>query len=714
MRKGLKTKFIGGAVLSAVLAFGTACSPLADTLKQKKPEHPSAELTDEKTVTVSSIRWMLSEKDNDSAIRAFDRLIKNPKFKPEMLNDEFIQKFVEVTGLVREVDFLWMDYLNLLENSKFMPEDILDLTKLVIEKPEAKKIHFALDSLIRIQKNPNFNSGMLDFIKLLIEKSEKANPTLYAFDEYLRNPNFKPEVLTEDFAEKLAEIVNIIVEKNDGEEIVFASSDIDYLGEILENPDFRPEVLDVVHLYVEKINDKNMLRILTDSLDNSNFEFGDESAERLAEIMNTIVNKNKILPELIKSNPEILDFVWHLAGEMDKKVGLDKIPQVSLLLDWILNKSDPSEICTMEFAENFTEAVIALIEKSDEIEYDTLGLLDAWTINPNFELKTLNGAFAQTLIDSIDLLVEIDELVEIEDTKNALSGLRSLLLNPNFKLEVLKILDEISIEYVMEETDSNSVSVLNGLLDNPDFSVGMYDKMDEVVQPGLSAEVRLNFAYAFSTIGKEKTMVLYEKCGIEYFGRYSKEMLEEAYDSLVPEYKKNRPLLVVVFNKNDWNGAFYASGLELDELKKYYKVMLFETDSEKKFYKILKKTAKDYNKIDTLVVGGHGEPGTINLGYYEWYDYSEKKVLDLTDKKELKKLKKYLADSPTMIIQGCSTGGGEKSIGELLSKVWNAKVWAPDQDAGLKSYNLDEEGKIESVTYSKDATKKFESGQLNK
>jgi len=631
MPRGLKTRVIGGAVLSAVLAFGTACSPLADTLRQKKAEHPSAELTDDKPATVNSIRWMLSEKDNDSAIHAFNRLIKNPNFKPEMLDDEFIQKFVEVTDLVRGVDFLWMDYLNLLENSKFMPEDILDLAKLIIEKPEAKKIQFAFDSLIRIQKNPNFNPGMLDFIKLLIEKSEKANPPMYAFDEYLRNPNFKPEVLTEDFAEKLAGIVNNIVEKNYGEEIVFAFSDISYLGDILKNPDFRPEVLDIVHLYVEKTNEKGMLWILTDSLDKSNFEFSDESVERLAEIMNTVVNKNKILPELIKSNPGIIDFVWHLVSEMDKKVGLDKIDQVSLILNQILDGSDLSEIYTMEFAENFAEAVITLIEKSDEIGDDALKLLVWWIDNPNFEPGTLNGAFAQKLIYSIDILIDnYDE--------DALSGFESLLHNPNFKLEMLGILDEIGMEYLMDETNSNSVSVLNSLLANPDFTIETYNKMDEVVQSGLSAEVRLNFAYAFSTIGKEKTMVLYEKCGIEYFGRYSKEMLEEAYSSLVPEYKKDRPLLAVVYNKNDWNGSFYASGLELDGLREYYKVMLFETDSEKKFSKIMKKTAEDYKPIHLLVLGGHGGSDSIQLGRSN----NEKEKLDLTDKKELKKLKRDL------------------------------------------------------------------------
>ena len=69
---------MGRAVLSAVLAFGTACSPLADTLRQKKAEHPSAELTDEKTVTADSIRWMLSKK---AARDNFDRLIENPNLK---------------------------------------------------------------------------------------------------------------------------------------------------------------------------------------------------------------------------------------------------------------------------------------------------------------------------------------------------------------------------------------------------------------------------------------------------------------------------------------------------------------------------------------------------------------------------------------------------------------------------------------------------------
>lgn len=765
MPRRSKTKIIGGVVLSAVLTFGTACSPLADTLRQKKAEYPSAELTEEKPITASSIRWMLLQKDNVS-VKPFDRLIENPNlkpellpkvkliiekadenaghvldaldsllnnpsFKPEMLTDEFIQKFIEVTNLVWEGGCLVMDYSNLLENSRFTPEDTLDITKLIIKKTEKYgeyhvfQANHVFQFLNSIQKNPNFNPGMrVDFIKLLIEKSENTKPVLDALKVYLEYPHFKERFLTEDFAEELVETVELIIEKNGGVDAAF--NDLNNLKEILANPNFSS--LGMVYFYVEKINDKKMLWILKGSLDKSGFEMSEEYAEKLVKILNYIIdntdenNRKDALSSFYSiqnhSNfiPEMLDVVEHIIEKIDKTVGLTKIGQVIPILYLISDDSDPSEICTMEFAENFTEAVIALTEKSNEIGCNALGLLDALVRNPNFEPKTLNGELTKDLIGVLDVSLFNAGYVEdgLSDEEKELvsdlifhfeNGLESLLRDPKFIPKALGILERL---VGGSEDQDNAIHNFSSLLSNPDFTTKAYEKMDEV-QLELFVEQKLNFAYAFSTIGKEKTMVLYEKCGIKYFGRYSKEMLEEAYASLVPEYKKDRPLLVVVFNQSDDDGAFYYEREMLDDLRKYYKVMLFEACSDKEFNKIIKKTANQYKKIDTLIIGGHGDEDSIELGLEALKE--ELNYLDLTDKNELKNLKKYFVNNPTVVLISCSTGHGKKSFGKLLSKIWNATVWAPDKPVGLKEFVLTEEGKIDSAIYSDDATKKFENGK---
>ncbi|MBI5051338.1 hypothetical protein HZC08_01125, partial [Candidatus Micrarchaeota archaeon] len=66
----------------------------------------------------------------------------------------------------------------------------------------------------------------------------------------------------------------------------------------------------------------------------------------------------------------------------------------------------------------------------------------------------------------------------------------------------------------------------------------------------------LNFAYGLEVIGREKVLELNYNLGIEYFARYDKEMLLEIGANLDTKRKAGMPLMVVYFNKNDWNGAF--------------------------------------------------------------------------------------------------------------------------------------------------------------
>ena len=143
------------------------------------------------------------------------------------------------------------------------------------------------------------------------------------------------------------------------------------------------------------------------------------------------------------------------------------------------------------------------------------------------------------------------------------------------------------------------------------------------------ASSRLNFAYAISAIGERRAAELHSRLGIDYFMRYSPGMLMAVYDTLNAD-RSDRPLLVIAFNKNDWNGAFYREGLLLDPLLRAYRPLLFETDSEGNYYSRIGEIAGRYGRISTLVVGGHGEAGAIQLG-----DASETGRIDLSDHDEL-------------------------------------------------------------------------------
>ncbi len=207
------------------------------------------------------------------------------------------------------------------------------------------------------------------------------------------------------------------------------------------------------------------------------------------------------------------------------------------------------------------------------------------------------------------------------------------------------------------------------------------------------ASARLNFAYAIAAIGPQKTAALYRSLGIEYFMRYSREMLEMSYDTL-EQARPERPLLVVAFNKNDHNGAFYREGLLLDPLLRAYRPLVFETDSEDGLYSRIGEIAGRFGRISTLVIGGHGEAGAIQLG-----DMSEKGRIDLGDYDELVALRDFFASRPLIILVSCSTGESDRSIGASLSRALDAYLYAPVTPSARTTYNLDGSGYITSVSY---------------
>ncbi len=207
------------------------------------------------------------------------------------------------------------------------------------------------------------------------------------------------------------------------------------------------------------------------------------------------------------------------------------------------------------------------------------------------------------------------------------------------------------------------------------------------------ASSRLNFAYAIAAIGPGRTAALYRSLGIEYFMRYSQRMLEMTYDTL-EQARSDRPLLVVAFNKNDYNGAFYREGLLLDPLLRGYRPIVFETDSEGGIYSRLGELAGRYGRISTLVIGGHGEAGAIQLG-----DTSETGRIDLSDYDELVALRDFFASRPLIILVSCSTGESERSIGASISRALGAVVYAPAIPSSATTYNLDRSGYITGVTY---------------
>ncbi len=363
-----------------------------------------------------------------------------------------------------------------------------------------------------------------------------------------------------------------------------------------------------------------------------------------------------------------------------------------------------------EYFKKFIEIIEILKKRTEHIPKHTpsfegaLHDLNSLLRTPNFKLW---------MLDYIKLFVEKVNMEPPLALPYAMSILNRITAHPDFEPEMLPQLVGILIK-----KKKYDIVAFCSIAENPSFTPKLLKEIDaakEVAHKIMNTfEATLNFAFGFSVIGKDKTLELHKKNGITYFGRYTEEMLEETYASLDPAYKKEVPLLVAIFNKDDWNKAFYDDKNNLDKLRTYYRVMLFEIADADYFYKIIGETGQNYGKIDTLLIAGHGTPTSIEF-YRAIYinpklSYSNGQDLHTEDKKKLSKLKENFVENPTVILIACSTGKNEKSIGAVLSKIWGAEVWAPKEPSSLEEFILSDEGKIEGAVYHDNAAKKFKNG----
>jgi len=215
-----------------------------------------------------------------------------------------------------------------------------------------------------------------------------------------------------------------------------------------------------------------------------------------------------------------------------------------------------------------------------------------------------------------------------------------------------------------------------------------------------------NTIYALATNGEEKTKKLNKELNIEFFGRYPKEILEKVYENLTRAPTTGKPLLLVVFAKEDGNGAFYYAADKMQPLRRFYKLLITETDTKKGFYRSIPDIASRHGKIDTIIIEGHGYPNEIHFG--DNIDENKEKI-HASDKMRFG-LKKYFIKKPTIIMDACSTGKGKYNIARSFSQL-NARVFAPIKPSSLEEYLLDSMGRIQDVKY-RTQRREFDSGRI--
>jgi hypothetical protein len=324
------------------------------------------------------------------------------------------------------------------------------------------------------------------------------------------------------------------------------------------------------------------------------------------------------------------------------------------------NKNDPAIL----------RALIALSKKMGTS--DGVAALLALRDSPNFKPGILaNEAFCREFTQLVGNLSDKNAWGGQESSDHAWAILESAFLDRKFRPDYSGIKELASQFAEMRGRFSPRILKL------------MVKELSEAKGNMHAGEVFDNIKYALATIGEQMAVHLNNRFGIIYFSRYSKGTLEQAYNDLHSTEASNKPVLMIVFNKNDYNGAFYWAGKKLDDIREHFRIALYETKfessgfpSQRSYYSLVKDTWEKYGRIGSTIIAGHGDPDSILLG-----DNDDEGHISKSDRLRLAKLGFCFAPQPTVILISCSTGRGPKAIGAMFRDIWGARVFAPKEDA---------------------------------
>jgi hypothetical protein len=236
-----------------------------------------------------------------------------------------------------------------------------------------------------------------------------------------------------------------------------------------------------------------------------------------------------------------------------------------------------------------------------------------------------------------------------------------------------------------------------------------------------SAEDFLNYGYALEVLGKKKTSALEKKAGIQMFLRYPPWLLDSAYATLQSPHCTNKPLLLLVTSSVDWNGALYNSDWLPKILSEHYRILIAEAGSVGEFCYRINAISSRYGRISALVLHAHGDPEGILLdtkassfehGMLTYTLFSTKEMTSHA-KRRLSKLARCFTDTPTVVLNSCSTGYFhriENPIGAMLSRVWNARLFAPSAPSSVSALVVDSTGLISDVEFYSAVSQEFVGG----
>lgn len=185
---------------------------------------------------------------------------------------------------------------------------------------------------------------------------------------------------------------------------------------------------------------------------------------------------------------------------------------------------------------------------------------------------------------------------------------------------------------------------------------------------------------------------LRDNYGIVNFARYPQDLLLKQYR----EKENNKtPYGVLIYPLTDWNGAFSEGSAItslLPQLGDNFMLRAAEAGGRYSLAKTLRRMYKEHGKITFAIIGGHGNPYSVQFGSPESYNFLS--IQDLWGEGAAK-MEEVFSKDPTIILESCSTGRLTGGIAATLSILYGATVIAPNVDTSIRSINvqMDENGK---------------------
>jgi len=590
--------------------------------------------------------------------KLFDRLYSIPKYKS-----------LRWFGGKEKWKKIKESWCNFAQKNKFNTEQFKKIgrTLELLELAERFSKRSEIRAFASLLANPNFEIGMLKKFNLILRNAdENTSLTFRVLSKIFNNKRFNIRML---------DTINLIMgKKKENAHIIFREFDT-----IMMEKDFDEKKLKRLEnslSILDKANNYTMraaISIIRFLAENPDVGKNQKEFEKIVSISSKIIRRgsniiSKAMPvykRLLKNpnfNPEMLDgFVKTLTNIDIRTGGYSTINALETLEELMkITKLDADALKKFD-------TIFELIVKGMPIKMADKALrsLKKMVSHPKFDVRMLD-----TIIFSL---------------KKEWGGRSQRYVSSSVRIDEVMA----ALAVMLRKNEDAHTTIL-------DFEAMYNDTIRYMKEIGVNHTdiIRcINFAYAVNEIGEKKTRELHKKQGIEFFGRYYTSTLEEVYLNLDPNHNASKPLLLAVYSKEDHNGAFYQNTAEFMELSKNYKLIIVETDSEKGVYSGIEKTG-EMGEIKALVLGGHGAEHGIAFG---------KKVgtgeLDLTDRKRLASIKKYLAKNPTIVLISCSTGSDKIAVGKMISKVLEATVFAPKKPSALLDYTFDRTGRINGVKF---------------